>query len=170
MVKPVFCRWSCGLYISFRLVFLLFSLPPPPPPPPPSALSLRSLAVDLQHVSKCRGVWSNTPRYFTNTCFRRRCPKRAVFRPFRQPALGRETNRPRNETPVVDLIYTPAGVPAFIIYASTDRELLNRSVKKYQATFFRNDEKHTKAFIRLYFYRITQRLRIVEIFSRHSRL
>jgi hypothetical protein len=52
-------------------------------------------------------------------------PKRgALFRPFR----GRETNRPRNETPVVDLIYTPAGVPGvFIIYASTDRGLLNRS-------------------------------------------
>lgn len=62
-------------------------------------------------------------------------PKRAVFRPFRQPALGRETNRPRNETPVVDLIYTPAGVPAFIIYASTDRELLNRSVKNIRRLF-----------------------------------
>lgn len=99
------------------------------------SFSRRSLAVDLLHISKCRGVWSNTPRYFTNTCFRRRCPKFAAFRPFRRPALGCETNRPRNETPVVDLIYTPAGIPAFIIYASTDRELLNRNLKNTRRAF-----------------------------------
>lgn len=128
------------------------------------SLSLRSLTVDLQHVSKCRGVWSNTLRYFTNTCFRRRCPKRGVFRPFCQPALGRETNRPRNETPVVDLIYTPAGVPAFIIYASTDRELLNRSVKNIRRLFSKRWER-TKAFASMYFYhKNIQGLRIVKIF------
>lgn len=60
----------------------------------------------------------------------------ALFRLFRRAARSRprETNRPRNETPVVDLIYTPAGVPAFIIYASTDRELLNRRVKRKNST------------------------------------
>lgn len=120
-----------GLHFPVTVFLFSLSLPSSPSPFPP----LRSLTVDLQHVSKCRGVWSNTPRYFTNTCFRRRCPKRAVFRPFRQPTLGRETNRPRNETPVVDLIYTPAGVSAFIIYASTDRELLNRSVKNIRRLF-----------------------------------
>lgn len=46
-----------------------------------------SLAVDLLHISKCRGVWSNTPRYFTNTCFRWRCPKFATFR-FVEPLSG----------------------------------------------------------------------------------
>lgn len=98
-------------------------------------LSRRSLAVDLLHISKRRGVWSNTPRYFTNTCFRRRCPKFAAFRPFRRPALGRETNRPRNETPVVDLIYTPAGVP-YIHYLCVDgSRIIEPQYKKYRRPF-----------------------------------
>lgn len=114
-------------------IFRVRLLSPSPARPAPHRL-------DLLHVPKCRGVWSNTSRYFTNTCFRR-CPKRAALRPFCRPALGRETNRPRNETPVVDLIYTPASAPAFIIYASADRELLNRSVKNTQRPFgARRDE------------------------------
>lgn len=128
-----------------------------------------SLTVDLLHVSKCRSVWSNTPRYFTNTCFRRRCSKRAAFRPFRRPALGRETNRPRNETPVVDLIYTPASEPAFIIYASTDRELLNRSVKNIPDDL--SERAATKAYWNshraIYFHRQNAMIAIRWIFFSH---
>lgn len=52
-----------------------------------------------------RGTRSNAWQYFTNTCFRRR---RADISLEDRPGRLRETNRPRNETAVVDLIYAAA--------------------------------------------------------------
>ena len=104
-----------------------------------------SLVVDLLHISKCRGVWSNMPRYFTNTCFRRHCPKFATFRLFRRPALGaRQIDLEMKR--LSSIWFTPP--PAYRHSLFMRRRIENywtAECKKYPATF-RSEELNISEF------------------------